>query len=288
MEEVVGAQRYRSSQPFLRAALAGKAQSQDRVEAMADGTTQVMRVDFIPEIHDGDVVGLYVLATNITELTLSLGRIRDLAQRLETVREDERRSVALTLHEGVAQELFAARLAIRPLAESVGTHPDLAAACARLEQVIDKCIADTRQVANDLRPAGLSQSTLASALALHSEYFGELAGLDIEVTEAPGLPDIDETAKLFLFRAAQEALTNVARHARARHVTISLSADAEQFLLQVRDDGVGLEPSVLAKAGSLGLLGMRERAAALGGTLTVTAAEHRGTMLTVALPRHDL
>lgn len=287
-EEVLGVERFRGALPMMSVALAGRATSHDRVESLPDGSRQVMHVEYVPERRDGAVVGMFALATDVTELTLSLGRIRDLAQRLETVREDERRSVALSLHEGIAQELFAARLAIRGLAASVVDRPDLAAGCNRLEQAIDKCIADTRQVANDLRPAALSQVSLARALAMHCDYFGALAGLEITVTEAPGLPEMDETAKLLLFRAAQEALTNVARHAHAAQVVITLGADAEQFVLQVRDDGVGLEPADLAKASSLGLLGIRERSAALGGSVTVTRNEQGGTTVTVALPRHDL
>ena len=287
VEEVIGAQRYRSGLPLMQAALAGKAQSQDRIEMLPDGTPQVMHVEYIPDVSNGRICGFYVLATDVTELTQSLGRIRDLAQRLETVREDERRSVALTLHEGIAQELFAARLTIRSLAGNFAADREFAAACQRLETVIDKCIADTKQVANDLRPVALSQVRLAAALALHAEYFGELAGLNIEVTEAAGVPDIDEPAKLVLFRAAQEALTNVARHARASHVSIALGADAENVVMRVHDDGVGLYPADLTKPGALGLLGIRERSATLGGTLSVTRDEHGGTTLVVTLPRHD-
>ena len=80
----------------------------------------------------------------------------------------------------------------------------------------------------------------------------------------------------------------MARHARASHVSIALGADAENILLQVRDDGVGLNPADLTKVGALGLLGIRERSATLGGTLSITGNEQGGTTVVVTLPRHDV
>ena len=287
MEEVVGATRYRGALPRIRAVLAGQRQAEDRVEVAADGTRVHMHIEFIPEFRDGQVIGLYALGTDVTALNESVERIRELAHRLETVRADERRRVSLSLHEGIAQELFTARLSVRLISAEVVGHDALADACRQLERTIDKCIVDTRQVANDLRPVALGHVRVARLLAQHAEYFGALAGLQIEVTEDATFPDLDEQTGLVLFRAAQEGLTNVARHARAKHAWVWLRADAEQIILEVADDGVGLDHAGLAKPGSLGLLGLRERIGALGGRVAVWSDADAGTTLRVVLPRGE-
>jgi PAS domain S-box-containing protein len=218
------------------------------------------------------------------ELRGSYARIRDLASRLETVREDERRTVATTLHDGIAQDLFAIGLGLTHLEKQANKRVGVTNVCKELNLALAKCMDDTRQVANDLRPAGLADRRICAVLAEHARYFGERSHLAIRVTETEAFPSLGESTQLLLFRAAQEALTNVARHAQATAVDIVLGTDQQQIIMDISDDGIGVCASNMHKPRSLGLLGLRERFAALGGGLTVQRRQPKGTRVTAYLP----
>lgn len=221
---------------------------------------------------------------DITDLRNSYERIRELAQRLETVREDERRSVAHALHEGVAQDLVAATFDLNRLRAQAGGDARIAAACDDVARSIEKCIGDLRELTNSLRPGTLAHLPLATAIAQYARQFGERAGLHVEVVENSTFPRLSDATRLAFFRAVQEALTNVARHARATAVTIALDAEPGWFTLTIGDDGVGVGEKDLEKANALGLLGIQERCTALGGSLAIARREPCGTTVIVQLP----
>jgi signal transduction histidine kinase len=158
------------------------------------------------------------------------------------------------------------------------------AALEELSTIIDRCLADTRQVAGSLRPTGPADRPIGEVITEHARYFEGLSKLRIQVSAQSELPVTGETTRLLLFRATQEALTNIARHARALHAHVFLEASLQQVELRVADDGVGMSPGSLDKAGSLGLLGIRERARTLGGTLAVERNATGGTTLVLRLP----
>ncbi len=136
---------------------------------------------------------------------------------------------------------------------------------------------------NELRPAGLDERGLVPALTDYVATFEEREGVTVQwhTPAEVSLPLAQEQA---LFRVAQEALTNVARHADATRVTVELEATPEAVVLQVADDGKGFDPGSNQSGPTMGLQGMRERLAALGGELTVDAAPGRGTRLVASLP----
>ena len=221
---------------------------------------------------------------DITSLRDSYERIRELAQRLETVREDERRSVAHALHEGVAQDLVAATLDLNRLRAQVGNDPLRTKACDDVTRSIDKCIGDLRTLTNSLRPSTLAHLPLVTAVSQHARQFAERSGLHIDVVENSVFPKLNDATRLVFFRAVQEALTNVVRHARATDVRIAFAVVVDRLTLTIADDGIGVREQDLSKASALGLLGIRERFAALGGGLNIAGREPRGTVLTVHLP----
>jgi PAS domain S-box-containing protein len=283
-KEIIGAARYAKSLPFIKAALKGAQKSHEQHDEMPDGSVRYSRVQYVPRRQDGRIVGIFALGSDITELHDSYERIRDLAQRVESVREDERRCLSRTLHEGIAQDLFAIKLGLANLSAQAKGRAGVTALYEEMSAVLAKCMGDTRRLANDLWPSALATSTVAIAIENHARYFSELSGLAIQVTEVAPFPALDEATRLLFFRAAQEALTNVARHAEATAVQIELRADAHAIHLDVIDDGVGIGDGVLKKAGSLGLLGIRERFAAGGGGLEVCRHEPHGTIMSVHLP----
>lgn len=282
--QVIGEPRYLRARPYIDAALAGVAQSHDQVDPQKDGSTRLSQVSYIPEIIDGQVVGLFALGIDVTDVRESYRRIQDLSQRLESVRETERRAVALQLHEGIAQDLFAARLGLNELARHATGRAGVLAVLGPLTQAFDQCIRATRELAEDLWPTTLANLNLTEALSVYAARFGRLANLSIVVHERSHKPPLEERVRLVLFRGVQEALTNVARHARATAVEISLSAEAGRIHLHVSDDGTGTAGDPWRKPGSLGLIGLRERFTALGGAVEISASVPHGTILSLSLP----
>jgi PAS domain S-box-containing protein len=282
--ELIGEKRYRIAKPYMAAALAGERQSYEQVDLQPDGSRRYSHVIYVPKCKDGHLAALYVLGSDVTELRESHRRIRELVQRLETVREDERRSIAQALHEGIAQDLFAMKLRLDHLQTWATARAGADHACQELVEAINKCMVATRQIAHELRPSTLAHLPVSVSLKEHAQYFSEISRLTIRVVETTSLPKLDEAIGLILFRAGQEALTNVARHARASSVDIVLRADAESVTMDISDDGIGIDETALAKAGSLGLLGIRERIGALGGALVVRKNAGAGTTLSVQLP----
>jgi len=149
----------------------------------------------------------------------------------------------------------------------------------RVLDLVDTGMASIRSIARDLRPPLLDELGLLSALHALVEGFGERTGIVMSFTAPSALPPLSRDAELALFRALQEALSNVARHARAQSVTIVLVQRAGALDLEVRDDGRGLTGDP-----GLGLTGMGERLGALGGVMRLTNAADGGTRLAVRLP----
>jgi signal transduction histidine kinase len=223
------------------------------------------------------------IAQDATEKHKLYLRVRELAQRLEAVREDERRAVAQALHESIAQELFAVRLGLDHLRVHTGNLAGVAQTCGELIDIVDKCLCTTRQIANDLLPSTLAHLTLTEALEDYAQTFGKMSRLSIRVAQTKPLPALGEAVKLNFFRAAQEALTNAAQHAHASRVEIVVRTSPKSLVMNITDDGIGVDRAAPAKAESLGLLAIRERFAALGGKVTVRKNAGSGTTVSARL-----
>jgi signal transduction histidine kinase len=139
-------------------------------------------------------------------------------------------------------------------------------------------------VADDLRPPVLDDLGLAAALHAVAADFGERSAIATRFDAAGSLPNLGDDTELALFRVLQEALANVARHAEARSVAVELRGDAGGVSLAVIDDGRGFDPDASADGGRMGLVGMQERMAAVGGQLVVDAAPGRGARLLASVP----
>lgn len=217
-----------------------------------------------------------VLAAALAERRTDRERLAALSRRVLLAHESERRVIARGLHDEVGQLLLAARLELE--AERI----DRTSAGA----LIEKAIATVRDVSFELHPAILDDLGLASAIRHHVDRIARLAGFSASVDvqlRAPRLPTALEAA---CFRLVQEALTNVVRHARASAVRVSVLQDAHGVAVLVRDDGVGfVRDHVDAGArGGIGLLGMQERAALVGGTVEVWSAPGAGTRVQATFP----
>jgi signal transduction histidine kinase len=184
----------------------------------------------------------------------------------------------------VAQELYAAQLNLKALERKSRGSSGIMDLAKGLSRAIDQSIEDVRNLTDQLYPTSLLHLPLSEALEQLGRQVGKGSGIRVVVDQGPEFPKLKTESRTLFFRAAQEALANVVRHAAASNVTISLEADSERISMVVADDGKGVAPGDLRKPGSLGLLGIRERFAAAGGGLMIERSRPRGTWLTVFLP----
>ncbi len=286
MPQLLGEAVFRLNEPHVRQALQGQPQRFERRLVKADGTEGMADAHYLPDVDPAGVVrGFFVLVTDITALHEAYARNRELNRRLTEVREEERRAIAMTLHEGIAQDLFAMKLRLGQMEKEQADSRALAAGLRDLDAALDQCMCEARDIADDLMPTTLIHMGLREAIQHHGRLFADISGLQIDVQQGDPFPALPQATRITFFRAAQEALTNVARHAGASHVEIVLSADSSYLQLEVIDDGVGISREAFSKAGSLGLVGMQERLSALGGNLQLERLTPSGTCLRARLPR---
>jgi two-component system sensor histidine kinase UhpB len=205
---------------------------------------------------------------------------RDSARRALLVQEGERRRIARELHDEVGQTLTGVMLQVEGLAPAI---PDaLRDQLEELRETARQGTEDVRRIARRLRPEALEDLGLQSALVALATAFAEQAHIRVSRhLEPPRLP-LSEEQELVIYRVAQEALTNVARHAEARHVDLRLERAGDRVVLTVRDDGRGLPPG--AQTSSHGIRGMRERAMLIGAELAIEPGPDRGTEVRLSIP----
>lgn len=212
-------------------------------------------------------------------------QLRTLSSRLQEVREQERAYIARELHDELGQQLTGLKLDFswlaRRLLEGKAVERDKLDA---MRGALDQSIASVRQISAELRPLILDDLGLAEAIAWQSSEIARRSGLDIALDIDAAQYVTDPARATAFFRIVQESLTNIIRHAEARHVEIRLVHEPEAgvFKLLVRDDGKGL--AVPGERDGIGLISMRERASELGGSFSIDSAAGRGTTLRVAIP----
>jgi two-component system sensor histidine kinase UhpB len=192
--------------------------------------------------------------------------------------EAERHRIAQELHDEVGQHLTVVLLGLKQLEQ--GLPPAQRDELALLRESTREGLDDVRRVARRLRPGVLDDLGLTSALAALTNDFGAHNTATVKRVIAPGLPDLSADAELVVYRVAQEALTNAARHAQASRVELSLVRVGDRVVLEVTDDGRGFEPA----RGGAGLRGMAERSRLAGGDLRVTSSPGRGSTVRLAVP----
>ncbi len=213
--------------------------------------------------------------------------LQRLSARLVSVQEEERRRIARELHDEVGQALSAigVELALaQQRLQRAGLGDDLLHGARTLADTVLRGVRDLSQV---LHPSALDDLGLIAALMSHTNAFRRRAGLAVRIDADGDVVPADPEAERAVYRIVQEALTNVAKHARATSVTVRLRGRAGGFTVEVEDDGVGFDAAAAQRPGSrkgLGLLGIRERASQFGGALVVDSVEGRGTRVAVDLP----
>jgi two-component system sensor histidine kinase UhpB len=236
----------------------------------------------------GSQIDITALKQQQAEIASTSGRLRQLSRRLLEVQEIERRHLARELHDEIGQVLTVAKIHL----QSAALAPEAAAIAAQIQEpvaLLDRLLAQVRSLSLDLRPPLLDDLGVVAALHwLLQQHQARASTPRVHLSADPALGRLDPTLETACFRIAQEALTNALRHANAKNVHLSVSISNGKMYLGVRDDGDGFDAmsarNRAERGGSLGLLGMHERALLAGGSLTLTSAPGRGTELEAVFP----
>ena len=270
----------------------------------ADGSVFPIEGSASTVLEHGNAVHTIILrdVTDHQEVHAKLSRshtqLRQLSSALQSIREEERTHIARELHDDLGQLLATLRMDLTLLRQEHGqggtgngTGNGTGHGAGKALRLIDgmeqnllTAITSLRRIATNLRPRSLDEGGLFFALQGLRDEFVARYGLQCTLYADEAELRLGDTASTAIFRIVQEALTNIARHARASNVTITLYRIDSEVLLTVRDDGRGIQPGDLDKAASLGLVGMRERVLAFNGDMTISADEPCGTRIDIVLP----
>lgn len=247
----------------------------------------------ISQIRDGEGKLYTVMLRDITERVKaenaqrqSREELRELSANLQNVREEEKTRIARELHDDLGQQLTALKMDISSVEQELETtaEPHLLQQLRGMRRLIDATVASVRRIAADLRPVMLDDLGLIPAIEWLANDFTNRYGIDVERRIEVGDTGFTPTGATTLFRIVQEALTNVARHAEATLVTLTVRVEGDVCVLQIADNGHGANRSPTPGEKSFGLLGIRERAHMLGGTVEIHTSDGKGFVLTVTFP----
>jgi two-component system, NarL family, sensor kinase len=222
-----------------------------------------------------------MVVTDMTPARQTEELLRTLTHRVVQAQEAERRRLALELHDHITQLVCATLFRSQTLVNQLSAHEDaLKQEAITLSEMLGQAAKEVERISHGLRPGVLDELGLAAVLRNTTREFAERTGVSVNLTCVPLPARLPADTELTLYRILQEALKNVERHARARHVTVRLTKSAAVIKLVIHDDGIGFDPEhhpTLGKGkAGLGLLSMRERALYSGGTLKVKSVRRAG------------
>lgn len=269
----------------------GKPVETETVRQRKDGSRLDVSVLRVPIVLPGGQTVVYAFFRDITdrkrlenELLRSFEQLRAFAARLQTVREEERTRVAREIHDELGQALTAIKINVSSLGRDLPADQQQAVRTESILQLVDKTIQSVRRISTELRPQILDDLGLVAAVEWCVEDFETHTGVKCRLDLATNEIVADQEHATAVFRILQETLTNIARHAGATEVKVRLAREKDNLILEVRDNGKGVSKEAVSASTSIGILGMQERAALLGGELTVTSTPGKGTTVTLRIP----
>jgi len=297
--------RERSLQRWLQSVESGEAYEAEYRLRAADGQYRWFRARAVPlRSANGHPVKWYGTCSDIHDSKLLEQSIRDSASELErmvdirtvelrrlstrlmTLQDEERRRIAREIHDGLGQELAAAKMILDGILAR-DSSPLMHQAAVDASELVDRAIKQVRTISHLLHPPLLDEVGLVSALRWYLEGLSERSGIEVQLeVEPPELARLRPELETAIFRIVQEALTNMFRHSGARNGYVSISEGDGRVLVRVRDDGKGIEEQVIQlkpESVGVGIGGMRQRVAELGGKLRL-ANVNPGTLVEVVIP----
>jgi two-component system, NarL family, sensor histidine kinase UhpB len=265
----------------LRAALAPLRRLQRTIEAVRAGDHEARVVPALLTDPEVERVG-ETLNGMLDELDAVRARLRALSAGIIAAQEEERRRISRELHDDTAQALTSLLLYAKAL-EQGDAPPAVREALAELREEVARSLEGVRRMARELRPSALDDLGLVAALDGYTQELARRTGLTVRFEAACG-GRLPPQVELALYRIAQEALTNAAKHAGASNVTVDLVREPSLVWLTVRDDGQGFDSAAVSPGRGLGLFSMRERAELAGGALAMASTQGHGTSITARIP----
>lgn len=219
----------------------------------------------------------------------TLDQLRALAARLQSVREEERASIAREIHDELGQACTAIKMDLALIGRKITTkQTQLRAKIESSMQLVDDMIVTLRRIASDLRPRTLDDLGLAAALEWQGQEFEKRTGIQCHLVLPQGPLGLDPEKSIAIFRIFQETLTNVTRHSQATSVEARLEIERDQIIFRVQDNGKGFDPEEAKAKKSLGLVGMQERALLLRGEVRIEGVPGSGTTMILRIPLSPL
>lgn len=286
--EFVAAEHVRYGHKSFYAKLAKQGETAFEVDVIAkDGRRVPVEVRTRAIYENGVMVGVQGTARDITERKLAQDALQMFSRQLIEAQEDERRRISRELHDQIGQILTAIKMNLHTLQQ--GRYTSESCYVKDNIEAVDEALRLVRDLSVDLRPPVLDDFGLVTALCWYVDRYTKRTGLEVDVVIE--LPDHNQRFSRHLetacFRIAQEALTNIVRHAQASQVLLQLVKDGNVLLLSIKDDGMGFDLESLRKraprAATLGLISMQERAHAAGGTIEIDSAISKGTEVRFSL-----
>lgn len=300
-EEIVG----RTAFDFYPKELAEKYRADDKT-IMESGATEHIEEKYIQggqefvvetvktplKDEEGSTFGLLGIFWDITarkqmeqELIKSHEQLRNLANHLQSIREEERSLIAREVHDDLGQVLTALNMDLSWLTNKLPKDQKILSKKTKsMSKLIHKTIQKLKRIATELRPRLLDDLGLVAAIEWEKEEFQKRSGIECDITIYPGEINLDKGRSTAIFRIFQEMLTNIARHSNATKVKVNLTERQGQIVLRVKDNGVGIPEDQISNSKSLGLIGIRERAYSFGGNTTITGIPGKGTAVIVSIP----
>ncbi len=219
-----------------------------------------------------------------SELKTSREQLRSLAAHLQSVREEERITIAREIHDELGQMLLALSMELRWFRDKYGDHQEIGYKVESILHTLNATIKSVKRICTELRPSILDDFGIVDAMQWHASEFQKRSGIECKVDAGQDDVELDKEQRTALFRIFQEALTNVLKHAKATSVTARLTLENDSVILEIMDNGKGITDAELLKPQSFGLMGMRERVYPWGGNIEITGDKVRGTTLKVTIP----
>jgi signal transduction histidine kinase len=265
----------------------------DRIQGYQRGAVDYVSVPVVPELLRAKVsifVELYRKTRELenvnNELRSAEENLRRLAGRLMHVQDAERRRVARDLHDGLGQYLVGIKMGIDMISHRVEKDPSLHEQVLEISDLLNRAIIETRTISHLLHPPLLDEIGLESAFSVYALGFAKRSGLNVDVNVTKDLGRLDRDTETALFRVMQECLLNVHRHSQSTTASVSLTREAGEIRLQIRDQGKGML-TVDDGGGTsfgVGLFGIRERIRQLKGKLEIVSQEGQGTTIIARVP----
>lgn len=227
----------------------------------------------------------------LRESTRLQEQLRFLSHEILSTQEEERKRISRELHDEIASTLSIIHIELSALKQqTTGNSRDLKAKIESSQRLVQDAVDVIHRFARDLRPTALDDLGLIPALHSFTRILSKQSGMQIRLIIFAGVEALDGTTRTVLYRVSQEALTNVAKHAKASQAEISIAKISEAILLRIKDNGksFNVDRAFYRKGKKrLGLLGMRERVEMVGGVFTIESVRGEGTIVQARLPAHD-